>query len=281
MASRDTAISPTRIRRHLNAPRARVYRALLDPREVARWKVPNGMTCTVHAFDPREGGAIRISLTYNEPTGAGKTTAHTDTYTGCFAKLVPNEQVVEVDEFETDDPALRGAMTSTITLADTSDGGTDLVAVHEGLPPGVSPADNETGWRMALDKLATLVESDGDGSYLSATSRSGVIRFAQARHAIPGPAGEHAALVLARGTLDVKLSMPRAAPAQTPHEQDEIYVIVRGRGALVHGDGRRDAFEAGDLLFVAAGVEHQYEVLSDDLALWRIFYGPRGGEVPE
>ncbi len=65
------------------------------------------MTCLVHAFDAREGGTFRISLTYDASTGAGKTTAHTDTYRGRFVKLVPNEQVVEVDEFETDDPALQ------------------------------------------------------------------------------------------------------------------------------------------------------------------------------
>ncbi len=104
----------TRIRRHINAPRARVYRALLDPRAVATWKVPTGMTCHVHSFDAREGGSFRISLTYDEPTGTGKTTAHTDTYRGRFAKLVPDERVVEVDEFETEDPALRGEMTITI-----------------------------------------------------------------------------------------------------------------------------------------------------------------------
>jgi uncharacterized protein YndB with AHSA1/START domain len=72
--------------------------------------------------------------------------------------LVPNERVVEVDEFETDDPSLQGEMTTTITLAD-ADGGTELVAVHDGLPPGLSTADNETGWRMALAKLAALVET--------------------------------------------------------------------------------------------------------------------------
>jgi len=38
--------------------------------------------------------------------------------------------------------------------------GTDLLAVHDGLPPGLSPADNEAGWRMSLDKLAALVEAD-------------------------------------------------------------------------------------------------------------------------
>jgi uncharacterized protein YndB with AHSA1/START domain len=151
-------VSSTRIRRRVNAPRAAVYRAFLDARAVATWMVPDGMTSHVHAFDAREGGAFRISLTYDEPTGTGKTTAHTDTYHGRFVKLVPDEQVVEVVEFETADPALQGEMTVTITLAD-ADGGTDLVAVHDGLPPGLSPADNETGWRMSLAKLAALVEA--------------------------------------------------------------------------------------------------------------------------
>jgi Activator of Hsp90 ATPase homolog 1-like protein len=60
-------------------------------------------------------------------------------------------------EFETDDPSLRGEMTITIVLADT-DGGTDVIAVHDGLPEGLSNADNEAGRRMALAKLAALVE---------------------------------------------------------------------------------------------------------------------------
>lgn len=135
-----------------------IYSALLDARAIATWKVPDGMTCQVHELDAREGGSFRISLTYDTPTGAGKTTSHTDTYHGRFVKLVMNEQVVEVDEFETTDPALRGEMTVTITLAD-ADGGTDLVAVHDGLPLGVSTADNEVGWRMSLAKLAALVEA--------------------------------------------------------------------------------------------------------------------------
>ena len=78
-----------------------------------------------------------------------------DTYHGRFVKLVTNEQVVEVVEFETTDPALSGEMTS--ALAD-SDGGTDVLAVHEGLPRGLPPADNEAGWRSSLAKLAALVE---------------------------------------------------------------------------------------------------------------------------
>jgi uncharacterized protein YndB with AHSA1/START domain len=151
-------VSSTRISRRINAPRSVVYRALLDAGAVATWRVPTGMTSHVHAFDAREGGAFRISLTYDAPTGTGKTTAHTDTYHGRFVKLVTDEHVVEVVEFETADPAMRGEMTITISLADV-DGGTELHAVHDGLPPGVSAADNEAGWRSSLDKLAALVEA--------------------------------------------------------------------------------------------------------------------------
>lgn len=150
-------MTTTRVSRLLNAPRPRVYRALLDPEAVARWRVPAGMTCRVHELDLREGGHVRVSLTYDEPDRQGKTSSHTDTYHGRFVRLVPDEQVVEVDEFETADPALRGEMTSTITLTDAA-GGTELVAVHEDLPPGVSAADNETGWREALARLAAYVE---------------------------------------------------------------------------------------------------------------------------
>lgn len=149
----------TRISRHMDAPRESVYSALLDARAVSTWMVPSGMTSHVHMFDAREGGFFRISLTYDEPTGTGKTTAHTDTYHGHFVKLAPNERVIEVMEFETSEAAMRGEMTVTFTLAD-AEGGTDVLAIHDNLPPGLSPADNETGWRMALDKLAAFVEAD-------------------------------------------------------------------------------------------------------------------------
>ena len=75
-----------RIGRHIKASRALVYRALLDREAVAKWKLPDGMTCHVQ-------------------------------------------------------------------------GGTNLFAAHDGLPSGVSPVDNETGWQMALAKLAALVET--------------------------------------------------------------------------------------------------------------------------
>jgi uncharacterized protein YndB with AHSA1/START domain len=151
------SVASTSISRHVRASRERVYAALLDPEAVVKWKVPTGMRCHVHSFEPRVGGTLRISLTYEESREAGKTTTHTDTYQGRFLELIPNERVVEVDEFETSDPALRGEMTVTITLEE-ADGGTNVTGLHEGLPPGLRIADNEAGWKSALARLAALVE---------------------------------------------------------------------------------------------------------------------------
>ncbi|MFI2632354.1 SRPBCC family protein [Streptomyces collinus] len=151
----------SRVSGHVDAPRAAVYRALVSAEAIARWRVPDGMSGEVHEFDAREGGRFRVSLTYETPEASGKSAAHTDTYHGHFARLVPDEQVVEVLEFEAVDPALRGAMTLTTTLTDARGGGTDVLMVHEGIPDAVPAADNETGTRMALANLARLVEADG------------------------------------------------------------------------------------------------------------------------
>jgi uncharacterized protein YndB with AHSA1/START domain len=152
-------VSTTRVTRHIRAPRSRVYRALLDPNEVQQWMVPDQMTSEIHSFDAREGGTFRISLTYDVPTTAGKTTSETDSFHGSFVKLVQDTEMVQAVEFESDDPSMAGEMTITYTLAD-ADSGTDVVAVHENLPPGVAPADNELGFRMSLAKLAKLVETE-------------------------------------------------------------------------------------------------------------------------
>jgi uncharacterized protein YndB with AHSA1/START domain len=148
----------TRVSQHVNASRPAVYRALLDADAIAKWRVPAGMSGHVHQFEVREGGPFRISLTYDTPDGTGKSAPHTDTYHGHFRTLVPDVQVVEVFEFETADPALRGTMTMTTTLTDAG-GGTDVLVVHEGIPDSIPAADNETGTRMALANLARLVEA--------------------------------------------------------------------------------------------------------------------------
>jgi len=124
-----------------------------------RWGVPKGMTSLVHEFDGHERGSFRISLTYDAPTNTGESSTHADTYYGYFQRLDPTEQVVEMLEFETVDEDLRGVIVMATTLAD-GDGGTDVFVAHEGIPRGVSTADNETGTRTALANLAVLVEAN-------------------------------------------------------------------------------------------------------------------------
>ncbi|MFE0517181.1 SRPBCC domain-containing protein [Streptomyces sp. NPDC058964] len=150
----------TRVSRRVQAPPTAVYQALVDPEAVGAWRVPDGMTAHVHAFDAREGGVFRVSLVRDEPGSPGKSGERTDTYRGRFVRLVPGELVVEAIEFESDDLALRGTMTMTTSLT-PADGATDVVVLHEGIPDVIRREDNELGTRMALDKLARLVEAAG------------------------------------------------------------------------------------------------------------------------
>ncbi len=151
-------MSTTRLTQHIWAAPAEVYHVLTDAEAIATWMVPDGMTSCVHRFEAREGGVFRITLTYDAPDEKGKTAAHADTYHGRFVTLIPNEKVVQMMAFETTDPSMQGDMTATFTLK-AVDQGTDIYAVHDNVPSGIRPEDNETGWRMSLEKLARLVES--------------------------------------------------------------------------------------------------------------------------
>lgn len=80
------------------------------------------------------------------------------------------------------------------------------------------------------------------------------------------------------GTMRVGLYAPRGHDDQTPHSQDEIYIVAAGRGTFVKG-AERVPFAAGDVLFVEAGIEHRFEHFSPDFATWVVFWGPEGGET--
>lgn len=149
----------TEVTRVIEAPRKEVYRAFLDPDAVASWLPPEGMIGHVHRFDPREGGEFRISLTYQDlaDSPGGKTTEDTDTHRGRFVELVPCERIVEVVEFESDEPGFAGEMRITVTLSDV-DGGTEVTFRCEDVPSGISPQDNEAGSRSSLANLAELLE---------------------------------------------------------------------------------------------------------------------------
>jgi mannose-6-phosphate isomerase-like protein (cupin superfamily) len=85
------------------------------------------------------------------------------------------------------------------------------------------------------------------------------------------------AKVMEHGSMSVEIYKPHKADPQTPHKQDELYVVVSGSGEFLNDD-KRTNFGPGDVLFVPAGIEHRFENFTDDFVTWVIFYGKQGGE---
>lgn len=81
------------------------------------------------------------------------------------------------------------------------------------------------------------------------------------------------------GSLEVEIFSPKGIDDQQPHNRDEIYVIVKGRGEFVHGEAR-ETVGPGDFIFIPAGLVHRFENFGNDLVVWVMFFGPDGGEHP-
>lgn len=82
--------------------------------------------------------------------------------------------------------------------------------------------------------------------------------------------------VFEHGTLEIEGYAPRDVDPQSPHDRDELYIIVSGSGEFVNGDARA-RFAPGDVLFASAGTPHRFESFGDDFFTWVVFYGPKGG----
>ncbi|MEZ5648197.1 MAG: cupin domain-containing protein [Alphaproteobacteria bacterium] len=102
------------------------------------------------------------------------------------------------------------------------------------------------------------------------------VTVAQAKSAPLSP-GRRSSLLMQRGSMSLRWFAPRGEDVQTPHDQDEIYIVMNGSGILNNG-GAQTVFGPGDVLFVPAGREHKFESFSDNLDLWVVFWGPKGGE---
>jgi uncharacterized protein YndB with AHSA1/START domain len=157
-----TAAAPrgsTRNSRLIKAPPEKAYRAFMDPAALAVWLAPGGMTGKVHSFDGRVGGGYQMSLFYpaSEQDFKGKTTEKEDRFAARFVELVPPRKIVQAVTFDSADLAFAGEMIMTVTL-EPRNGGTDVMFLFTGIPPGIRPEDNEEGTRLTLEKLARYVE---------------------------------------------------------------------------------------------------------------------------
>ncbi len=99
-----------------------------------------------------------MSLRYDapDPSVRGKASGDTDIVEGRFVELVPNERVVQIVTFESDDPAFSGEMKMTWSLRSVA-GGTEVSMICENVPEGISAEDHAAGLSSTLDNLAGFV----------------------------------------------------------------------------------------------------------------------------
>ena len=139
-----------RLHRVLATSPEKVYRAFLEADALAKWLPPNGFTCTVHHFEPRVGGAFKMSFR-NFTTGNGHS------FGGEYVELVANERLRYTDKF--DDPNLPGEMQVTVALKKVSVG-TEVNIEQAGIPDIIPLEACYLGWQESLRNLAKLVEPE-------------------------------------------------------------------------------------------------------------------------
>ena len=80
-------------------------------------------------------------------------------------------------------------------------------------------------------------------------------------------------------SLGVYVLAAGATDPQSPHTEDEIYSVVRGRGRFRHGS-HEAAVTTGDVLFVPALEEHRFSAIEEELVLLVVFAPAEGTRKP-
>ena len=137
-----------RLSRSLPAPRTRVWEALIDPEQVARWWGPAGFTTSVDELDVRVGGGYRFRM--QPPDGEAFHLA------GEFLAVEPAARLSYTFRWEPPDPDDQETV-ATLTLA----GDGDSSRIELVLGPFRTEARRElhdAGWSDTLDRLAESLD---------------------------------------------------------------------------------------------------------------------------
>ncbi|SDZ85260.1 Uncharacterized conserved protein YndB, AHSA1/START domain [Thalassobacillus cyri] len=135
-----------------------IYQSFLNPESLITWLPPKGMSGHIDRFEPREGGAYKVTLTYEtEHSNPGKTTEKTDVAQGEFLELVPDKRIVQSVKFNSEDPSFSGEMIQTWFL-EAIIGGIKVTIVCENVPEGIGKEDHDMGLRSTLENLAIFTE---------------------------------------------------------------------------------------------------------------------------
>jgi uncharacterized protein YndB with AHSA1/START domain len=135
------------VTRTFNARPERVFAAFEDPAELARWMGQPGSKTEVHVLDVREGGEVRVQLSWEN----GMTIRLYGTF-----RRVERPSLLEFTWAMQGDDANKGVVTVEFQSHGT---GTELTLTHEGLT-GPALKQSRAGWNGWFDRLQTLVETD-------------------------------------------------------------------------------------------------------------------------
>jgi len=136
------------LQRVIRAPRARVYRAFLDPELVAQWLAPGRSVVSTATVDERVGGVHRVDMIDE----------HGDAHLldSVIQELVPDERIVLLFRFGS------GAEETVLTVSfrDVS-GGTEVTLDHERVPltGPLNQRSVDAGWNSVLDKLEGVLDA--------------------------------------------------------------------------------------------------------------------------
>lgn len=150
MSKTKVSQATLKISRTIKAPAQRVYNAFLDGDQLAKWLPPGGYTAKVYKMDAKVGGSYRMSFTSIDKKDH-------NVFGGKFLELTPYSKIKYTDAFETDVPALKGEMVTTITLRKVK-GGTEVNVVQAGIPKIIPLKMAKMGWGQSFNNLAALVE---------------------------------------------------------------------------------------------------------------------------
>jgi uncharacterized protein YndB with AHSA1/START domain len=153
------------IERSFDAPVELIWQMWTDPVHVAAWYGPDGATIPVAKMDVRAGGTRLVCMEVQTPAGAMQMW-----FTGEYREVVENERLVYTESLSDEDGTVRtpsemgmseGHPMTTEVHVDLVDlgGRTKMVMTHVGIP---ADSPGAAGWAMAIDKLASHVQTHAD-----------------------------------------------------------------------------------------------------------------------
>jgi uncharacterized protein YndB with AHSA1/START domain len=170
VAAPDRTLVTTRI---FDAPRELVYRAWIDPKQLAKWFPPEGFTSPRCEVDPRPGGVIRVDMKAPDgPPFDGKVFPGP----GVFREVVPNERLVFTMEPEVAPGQTMPLVLMSVRFEDHAGKKTKLT-IEQTLP---TVADFEAmvktgmaqGIRESLDKLVGVLSGNSTDRGVTVSDRT-------------------------------------------------------------------------------------------------------------